>query len=73
MSGFDLPVYFVTEAAENNESMKIKVGINLLKADLKDPEKSKALSAFAQFHSGVPVRSTWKTQGFSERIFKKCK
>lgn len=47
MSGFDLPVYFVTEAAENNESMKIKVGINLLKADLKDPEKSKALSAFA--------------------------
>lgn len=73
MSGFDLPVYFVTEAAENNESMKIKVGINLLKADLKDPEKSKALSAFAQFHSGIPVRSTWKTQGFSERIFKKCK
>lgn len=47
MSGFDLPVYFVTEAAENNESMKIKVGINLLKADLKDPKKSKALSAFA--------------------------
>ncbi len=39
LSDFDLPVYFVLEPEA--DKVKCKLGINLLKADLKDPEKTK--------------------------------
>lgn len=39
LSDFDLPVYFVLEPEE--DKIKCKLGINLLKEDLKDPEKTK--------------------------------
>ena len=53
LSGVDLPVYFVTEVNKDDGKKKVKVGINLRKDDLLNPEKSQTFSTFAS--------STWKS------------
>ena len=68
MSGFDLPVYFVTES--DNDKIKLKVGINLLKADLLDPKKSKTLSTFASSSAEGFADSLKKGNEFKEKIAK---
>lgn len=42
MSSFDLPLYFVIEPED--DKLTCKLGVNLLKADLRDPEKTKTFA-----------------------------